>query len=168
MSGKEAPQALISQFGGMLSSAAAPEGLSSWPEVTSPATWHCHSPCCVQSLPATPKSFPFFLADEIMWPEGDEALPADAQDLITRLLRQCPLERLGTGTRGTPTQIKLTWHQSVSCHTEGARRRSPAPGSPREGSAGLQSILFYTIRSAWRHRAVRGGNWSIPAAAPSP
>ncbi|NXS05866.1 MAST3 kinase, partial [Oxylabes madagascariensis] len=37
------------------------------------------------------------LADEIMWPEGDEALPADAQDLITRLLRQCPLERLGTG-----------------------------------------------------------------------
>ncbi|NXU93483.1 MAST3 kinase, partial [Xiphorhynchus elegans] len=41
--------------------------------------------------------FSFFLADEIMWPEGDEALPADAQDLITRLLRQCPLERLGTG-----------------------------------------------------------------------
>lgn len=32
-----------------------------------------------------------------MWPEGDEALPADAQDLITRLLRQSPLDRLGTG-----------------------------------------------------------------------
>lgn len=35
--------------------------------------------------------------DEIMWPEGDEALPSDAQDLITRLLRQSPLDRLGTG-----------------------------------------------------------------------
>lgn len=33
-----------------------------------------------------------------MWPEGDEALPSDAQDLITQLLRHCPLERLGTGT----------------------------------------------------------------------
>lgn len=38
-----------------------------------------------------------FLPDAVMWPEGDEALPADAQDLITRLLRHCPLERLGTG-----------------------------------------------------------------------
>uniref|UniRef100_A0A2I3HDZ5 non-specific serine/threonine protein kinase n=1 Tax=Nomascus leucogenys TaxID=61853 RepID=A0A2I3HDZ5_NOMLE len=36
------------------------------------------------------------VSDEIMWPEGDEALPADAQDLITRLLRQSPLDRLGT------------------------------------------------------------------------
>lgn len=32
-----------------------------------------------------------------MWPEGDEALPPDAQDLITRLLRQSPMDRLGTG-----------------------------------------------------------------------
>jgi hypothetical protein len=32
-----------------------------------------------------------------MWPEGDEALPLDAQDLITRLLRQSPMDRLGTG-----------------------------------------------------------------------
>lgn len=37
------------------------------------------------------------LPHEIMWPEGEEALPADAQDLITRLLRQSPLDRLGTG-----------------------------------------------------------------------
>lgn len=35
--------------------------------------------------------------DEIIWPDGEDALPADAQDLITRLLRQSPLERLGTG-----------------------------------------------------------------------
>lgn len=38
-----------------------------------------------------------YSADEIIWPEGDDALPADAQDLITRLLRQSPLDRLGTG-----------------------------------------------------------------------
>lgn len=35
--------------------------------------------------------------DDLIWPDGDDALPADAQDLITRLLRQSPLERLGTG-----------------------------------------------------------------------
>lgn len=39
----------------------------------------------------------FFLVDEINWPEKDEAPPPDAQDLITLLLRQNPLERLGTG-----------------------------------------------------------------------
>lgn len=37
------------------------------------------------------------ILDEIMWPDGEEALPTDAQDLITRLLRQSPLDRLGTG-----------------------------------------------------------------------
>ncbi|NXS98439.1 MAST4 kinase, partial [Jacana jacana] len=37
------------------------------------------------------------LLDEINWPEKDEAPPPDAQDLITLLLRQNPLERLGTG-----------------------------------------------------------------------
>lgn len=36
-------------------------------------------------------------SDEINWPEKDEAPPPDAQDLITLLLRQNPLERLGTG-----------------------------------------------------------------------
>lgn len=36
--------------------------------------------------------------DEIIWPEGDDTLPTDAQDVITRLLRQSPLDRLGTGT----------------------------------------------------------------------
>lgn len=35
--------------------------------------------------------------DDIIWPDGEDALPADAQDLITRLLKQSPLERLGTG-----------------------------------------------------------------------
>lgn len=36
-------------------------------------------------------------SDEINWPEGEDAPPADAQELITLLLRQNPLERLGTG-----------------------------------------------------------------------
>uniref|UniRef100_A0A8B9I299 non-specific serine/threonine protein kinase n=1 Tax=Anser brachyrhynchus TaxID=132585 RepID=A0A8B9I299_9AVES len=54
---------------------------------------------CVPFFGDTPEElFGQVISDEIMWPEGDEALPADAQDLITRLLRQCPLERLGTGT----------------------------------------------------------------------
>lgn len=37
------------------------------------------------------------ILDEIIWPEEDEALPQEAQDLISKLLRQNPLERLGTG-----------------------------------------------------------------------
>ncbi|XP_070792467.1 microtubule-associated serine/threonine-protein kinase 3 [Pituophis catenifer annectens] len=45
----------------------------------------------------TEELFGQVISDEIIWPEGDEALPADAQDLITQLLRHCPLERLGTG-----------------------------------------------------------------------
>ena len=36
-------------------------------------------------------------ADDIMWPEGEEALPADAQHLISTLLQTNPLARLGTG-----------------------------------------------------------------------
>lgn len=39
----------------------------------------------------------FLFPDEIAWPEGDDALPPDAQDLISKLLRQNPLERMGTG-----------------------------------------------------------------------
>ncbi|XP_074834267.1 microtubule-associated serine/threonine-protein kinase 3 isoform X2 [Carettochelys insculpta] len=53
---------------------------------------------CVPFFGDTPEElFGQVISDEIMWPDGEEALPADAQDLITRLLRHCPLERLGTG-----------------------------------------------------------------------
>ncbi|XP_062869567.1 microtubule-associated serine/threonine-protein kinase 3 isoform X2 [Trichomycterus rosablanca] len=53
---------------------------------------------CVPFFGDTPEElFGQVVSDEIIWPEGDDALPFDAQDLITRLLRQCPLERLGTG-----------------------------------------------------------------------
>lgn len=51
------------------------------------------------------------LTDEIIWPEEDEALPQDAQDLISKLLRQNPLERLGTG--GTHTHPPSPTHQRL-------------------------------------------------------
>lgn len=42
--------------------------------------------------PAPPLS-----ADDILWPEGEEALPTDAQLLISSLLQTNPLVRLGAG-----------------------------------------------------------------------
>ncbi|KAJ0065774.1 hypothetical protein NL108_018279 [Boleophthalmus pectinirostris] len=53
---------------------------------------------CAPFFGDTPEElFGQVISDEIVWPEGDEALPSDAQDLISNLLRQDPLERLGTG-----------------------------------------------------------------------
>uniref|UniRef100_A0A3Q3G666 non-specific serine/threonine protein kinase n=1 Tax=Labrus bergylta TaxID=56723 RepID=A0A3Q3G666_9LABR len=37
------------------------------------------------------------ITDDIVWPEGDDALPADSLDLISALLQTNPLGRLGTG-----------------------------------------------------------------------
>lgn len=56
----------------------------------------------------------WFLADEIIWPEGDDALPTDAQDLITRLLKQNPLERLGTGT----VHLHTAYNHRFECFSE--------------------------------------------------
>ncbi|XP_073708654.1 microtubule-associated serine/threonine-protein kinase 2 [Garra rufa] len=54
---------------------------------------------CAPFFGDTPEElFGQVISDEIIWPEGDEALPLDAQDLISKLLRQNPLERLGTGS----------------------------------------------------------------------
>uniref|UniRef100_A0A674NGJ2 non-specific serine/threonine protein kinase n=1 Tax=Takifugu rubripes TaxID=31033 RepID=A0A674NGJ2_TAKRU len=53
---------------------------------------------CVPFFGDTPEQlFGQVVNDDLIWPDGEDALPADAQDLITRLLRQNPLERLGTG-----------------------------------------------------------------------
>ncbi|XP_027708903.1 microtubule-associated serine/threonine-protein kinase 3 isoform X3 [Vombatus ursinus] len=53
---------------------------------------------CVPFFGDTPEElFGQVISDDIIWPDGDEALPTDAQDLITKLLRQSPLDRLGTG-----------------------------------------------------------------------
>uniref|UniRef100_A0A672KRD3 non-specific serine/threonine protein kinase n=1 Tax=Sinocyclocheilus grahami TaxID=75366 RepID=A0A672KRD3_SINGR len=53
---------------------------------------------CVPFFGDTPEElFGQVISDEINWPEGEDAPPADAQELIALLLRQNPLERLGTG-----------------------------------------------------------------------
>ncbi|XP_062888520.1 microtubule-associated serine/threonine-protein kinase 3-like isoform X1 [Mobula hypostoma] len=53
---------------------------------------------CVPFFGETPEElFGQVVSDEIMWPSEDEALPLEAQDLINRLLRQNPRDRLGTG-----------------------------------------------------------------------
>lgn len=48
-------------------------------------------------------------SDDIVWPEGDESLPVDAQHLISSLLQTNPLVRLGTGMGiNVPLQILLS------------------------------------------------------------
>ncbi|XP_008404705.2 microtubule-associated serine/threonine-protein kinase 2 [Poecilia reticulata] len=69
---------------------------------------------CAPFFGDTPEElFGQVISDEIVWPEGDEALPQDAQDLIAKLLRQNPLERLGTGgafeVKQNPFFTDLDW-----------------------------------------------------------
>ncbi|XP_029370874.1 microtubule-associated serine/threonine-protein kinase 3 isoform X3 [Echeneis naucrates] len=53
---------------------------------------------CVPFFGDTPEElFGQVISDEINWPDGEDAPPPDAQELITLLLRQNPLERMGTG-----------------------------------------------------------------------
>ncbi|KAL4647917.1 microtubule-associated serine/threonine-protein kinase 1-like isoform X1 [Arapaima gigas] len=53
---------------------------------------------CVPFFGDTPEElFGQVITDDIVWPEGDEALPMDAQNLISALLQTNPLVRLGTG-----------------------------------------------------------------------
>ncbi|XP_061892867.1 microtubule-associated serine/threonine-protein kinase 1-like [Entelurus aequoreus] len=53
---------------------------------------------CVPFFGDTPEElFGQVITDDIVWPQGDEALPLDAQHLISCLLQTNPLVRLGTG-----------------------------------------------------------------------
>ncbi|AWP18488.1 putative microtubule-associated serine/threonine-protein kinase 1 [Scophthalmus maximus] len=53
---------------------------------------------CVPFFGDTPEElFGQVITDDIVWPEGDEALPLDSQHLISSLLQTNPLVRLGTG-----------------------------------------------------------------------
>ncbi|XP_043090952.1 microtubule-associated serine/threonine-protein kinase 1 [Puntigrus tetrazona] len=53
---------------------------------------------CVPFFGDTPEElFGQVITDDIAWPEDDDALPADAQHLISCLLQTNPLLRLGTG-----------------------------------------------------------------------
>ncbi|XP_078114417.1 microtubule-associated serine/threonine-protein kinase 2 isoform X3 [Sander vitreus] len=70
---------------------------------------------CAPFFGDTPEElFGQVISDEIIWPEEDEALPQEAQDLITKLLRQNPLERLGTGSafevKQHPFFTELDWN----------------------------------------------------------
>uniref|UniRef100_A0A4W5NUE6 non-specific serine/threonine protein kinase n=1 Tax=Hucho hucho TaxID=62062 RepID=A0A4W5NUE6_9TELE len=64
---------------------------------------------CVPFFGDTPEElFGQVITDDIVWPDGDEVLPADAQGLISTLLQTNPLMRLGTGT--TTGVLKLVLH----------------------------------------------------------
>nr|XP_020467690.1 microtubule-associated serine/threonine-protein kinase 3-like isoform X2 [Monopterus albus] len=70
---------------------------------------------CVPFFGDTPEElFGQVVSDEIVWPEGDDGLPTDAQDLITCLLRHSPLDRLGTGgaseVKQHPFFLGLDWN----------------------------------------------------------
>ncbi|XP_041444840.1 microtubule-associated serine/threonine-protein kinase 1-like isoform X2 [Xenopus laevis] len=53
---------------------------------------------CVPFFGDTPEElFGQVISDDIVWPEAEEALPTDAQNLISCLLQTDPLQRLGTG-----------------------------------------------------------------------
>ncbi|XP_034566128.1 microtubule-associated serine/threonine-protein kinase 3 isoform X2 [Notolabrus celidotus] len=60
---------------------------------------------CVPFFGDTPEElFGQVISDEINWPEGEDAPPPDSQELIALLLRQNPLERMGTGGAGEVKQ----------------------------------------------------------------
>uniref|UniRef100_A0AAR2L124 non-specific serine/threonine protein kinase n=1 Tax=Pygocentrus nattereri TaxID=42514 RepID=A0AAR2L124_PYGNA len=70
---------------------------------------------CVPFFGDTPEElFGQVISDDIVWPEGDEALPADAQHLISALLQTNPLIRLGTGgafeVKQHPFFSELDWN----------------------------------------------------------
>ncbi|XP_041133779.1 microtubule-associated serine/threonine-protein kinase 2-like isoform X4 [Polyodon spathula] len=54
---------------------------------------------CAPFFGDTPEElFGQVISDEIIWPEEEDALPPEAEDLISKLLRQNPMDRLGTGS----------------------------------------------------------------------
>ncbi|XP_033978877.1 microtubule-associated serine/threonine-protein kinase 2 isoform X4 [Trematomus bernacchii] len=63
---------------------------------------------CVPFFGDTPEAlFGQVISDEINWPEGDDAPPPDSQELITLLLRQNPLDRMGAGGAAEVKQNKF-------------------------------------------------------------
>ncbi|XP_061822283.1 microtubule-associated serine/threonine-protein kinase 3 isoform X2 [Nerophis lumbriciformis] len=66
---------------------------------------------CVPFFGDTPEDlFGQVISDQINWPEGEEAPPPDAQEIITLLLRQNPLERMGAGGAGEVKQHSFFHH----------------------------------------------------------
>ncbi|CAL8332846.1 unnamed protein product [Merluccius merluccius] len=62
----------------------------------------------------TEELFGQVITDDIVWPDGEEALPADSQALISTLLQTNPLMRLGTGgafeVKQHPFFAELDWN----------------------------------------------------------
>ena len=79
--------------------------------------------------------------DEILWPEGDEALPPDAQHLISCLLQTDPLRRLGAGETRTPRRPPPPF-TSTSPHIT----PWPPPCPPRAG--GAQEVKAHSFFAA--------------------
>ncbi|XP_061150244.1 microtubule-associated serine/threonine-protein kinase 4 isoform X3 [Syngnathus typhle] len=66
---------------------------------------------CVPFFGDTPEElFGQVISDEINWPDGEEAPPGDAQELISVLLRQNPLERMGAGGAAEVKQHSFFHH----------------------------------------------------------
>ncbi|XP_077593876.1 microtubule-associated serine/threonine-protein kinase 3 [Stigmatopora nigra] len=66
---------------------------------------------CVPFFGDTPEElFGQVISDEINWPDGEEAPPTDAQELIGVLLRQNPLERMGAGGAAEVKQHSFFHH----------------------------------------------------------
>ncbi|XP_042564240.1 microtubule-associated serine/threonine-protein kinase 1 isoform X2 [Clupea harengus] len=70
---------------------------------------------CVPFFGDTPEElFGQVITDDIVWPDGDEALPADSQNLISALLQTNPIVRLGTGgafeVKQHPFFTELDWN----------------------------------------------------------
>ncbi|XP_077478761.1 microtubule-associated serine/threonine-protein kinase 3-like isoform X2 [Stigmatopora argus] len=66
---------------------------------------------CVPFFGDTPEElFGQVISDEINWPDGEEAPPTDAQELIAVLLRQNPLERMGAGGAAEVKQHSFFHH----------------------------------------------------------
>lgn len=80
--------------------------------------------------------------DEINWPEGEDAPPSDAQELITLLLRQNPLERMGAGTNTQSIETCGTAGNSVST------RQAQQAAINSQVSVGATSALLI-IQSHW-------------------
>uniref|UniRef100_A0A8C5HBN4 non-specific serine/threonine protein kinase n=1 Tax=Gouania willdenowi TaxID=441366 RepID=A0A8C5HBN4_GOUWI len=70
---------------------------------------------CVPFFGDTPEQlFGQVITDDIVWPDGDDTLPPDAQGLISALLQTNPLVRLGTGgayeVKQHPFFTELDWN----------------------------------------------------------
>lgn len=83
----------------------------------------------------------FMFSDEINWPEGEDAPPPDAQELITLLLRQNPLERMGTGENTKKEKVE----QAISLWEVQRDNRPPQQFSLFQGTGGQNEVILLAV-----------------------